>query len=126
MRLLLDTHAFVWTMTNRALLSSRARTAIADNDNDLLVSAVTAYEVDYKRGSSPDLARLPFDLDLARRTLRFDWLALSQSHATAAARLPRHHRDPWDRMLVAQAMAEEAVLVTVDERVRRYGVPVLW
>lgn len=126
MKLLLDTHVFVWAMTNRTLLSSRARVAIADNDNDLLVSAVTAYEVDYKRGFSPDLARLPVDLDLARRTLRFDWLALSQAHATAAARLPRHHRDPWDRILIAQAMAEEAVLVTIDEKVERYGVPVLW
>lgn len=126
MRLLLDTHVFVWVMTNRTLLSSRAKAAIADNDNDLLVSAVTAYEIDYKRVSSPDLARLPFDLDLARRTLRFDWLALSQAHATVAARLPRHHRDPWDRILIAQAMAEEAVLVTIDEKVGRYGVPVLW
>ncbi len=126
MRLLLDTHVFVWAMTNRRLLSSRARLAIADDDNDLLISAVTAYEIDYKRGFSADLARLPLDLDLARQALRFEWLPLTQRHATEAARLPRHHRDPWDRVLIAQAMAEGAVLISVDEKVHQYGLPVLW
>lgn len=126
MKLLLDTHAFVWAMTERSRLSDAAEKAIRDEAHELLVSAVSAYEIDYKRDFSVDLAKLPFDLDGARHLLRFEWINLTQGHATAAARLPRLHRDPWDRMLVAQAMAEDAVMVTADGEIGQYGLPVIW
>lgn len=126
MRLLLDTHVLVWVMTTPRRLSASAAAALRDPDNDLLVGVGSAYEIDFKREVSPDLALMPFDLDDARRIFDFDWLALTRSHTTRAARLPRIHRDPWDRLMIAQAIVEDLVIVSVDAQVARYGVPVLW
>ena len=126
MRLLLDTHAFVWVMTEPERLSSQARDALRDGESELHLSAVSAYEIDFKRDFSPELQRLPPDLDGARPALRFRWLSIDRWHATAAARLPRFHRDPWDRILIAQAQAEGLTLVSIDPMLRAYDVPVLW
>ena len=126
MRLLLDTHALVWVLTESHRLSAKAAVALKDRDNVLFVGVGAAYEIDLKRDVSPDLAQLPFDLDDARRSFDFDWLALTQTHTTRAARLPRIHRDPWDRLMIAQAIVEDLVIVSVDSQVARYGVPVLW
>lgn len=126
MKLLLDTHAFVWAMAKSHLLSSRAARLIADGANVILVSAVSAYEIEYKRGRDPILSRLPADLDEAVKRLGFDWLDLSPAHAVMAGRLPRLHGDPFDRMLAAQALAEHATLLTCDAGVLAYGPVVAW
>lgn len=126
MRLLLDTHAFVWAMAKSHLLSARAEKLIEDGANVVLVSSVSAYEIEYKRVRDPILSRLPLDLDDAVRRLGFQWLDLKPTHAVAAGRLPRLHGDPFDRMLAAQALAENATLLSRDPSVVAYGAVVAW
>ncbi len=126
MKLLLDTHAFVWAVARSRLLSKRAVELIEDTGNLVLVSAVSAYEIEFKRSRDATLAALPADLDEAVGLQGFDWLALSPAHAVAAGRLPRLSGDPFDRFLAAQALAENATLVTRDPLVAAYGPVVAW
>ncbi len=126
MNLLLDTHAFVWAIAKSHLLSPRAASLISDGANVVLVSAVSAYEIEFKRRRDPVLADLPADLDEIIRLQRFQWLPLQASHAMAAGRLPRLHGDPFDRMLAAQALVEQATLLTRDPLVAAYGAVTAW
>lgn len=126
MRLLLDTHTLVWAALETGRLSDRARALIADPDNDRYVSAVSAYEIEYKRDRDRELAKLPHDLDELSDRLVFDWLAVEHTQAVQAARLPRHHGDPWDRVIVAQAVAENLILVSKDEMLLAYGARMAW
>jgi PIN domain nuclease of toxin-antitoxin system len=126
MKLLLDTHAFVWAMAQSHLLSSKAATLIQDGVNLVLVSAVSVYEIEYKRSRDPVLSSLPVDLEQAVMQLGFEWLDLSPDHAAVAGRLPRLHGDPFDRMLAAQALLEKATLLTRDASVAAYGPVVAW
>ncbi len=126
MKLLLDTHAFVWAMAQSHLLSLRAAALIGDEANQVWVSAVTAYEIEYKRRRDAVLTVLPADLDEAVSLMGFAWLGLTPLHAVTAGRLPRLHGDPFDRMLVAQALAEHCTLITCDRLVGAYGPVVAW
>jgi len=126
MKLLLDTHALVWAMAKSDLLSFRAAKLIRDRANIVFVSAVSAYEIEYKRSRDPILSRLPVDLEQAVRRLGFQWLDLTPTHAVAAGRLPRLHGDPFDRMLAAQALVENATLLTRDPFVAAFGPVVAW
>jgi PIN domain nuclease of toxin-antitoxin system len=120
--LLLDTHTTLWWLSGSAL-SKPARSAIADPDTTVLVSSASAWEMAIKAA----LGRLdmPADLGSALATSGFDVLEVSLEHALAVRDLPPLHRDPFDRMLVAQALCEGAVLVTRDARLADYGVRVL-
>ena len=126
MKLLLDTHAFIWATLQSRLLSARAASLSGDPANTVLVSAVSAYEIEFKRRRDPALSALPADLDEAVRLQDFEWLALAPSHAIAASRLPRLDGDPFDRMLAAQGMIEQATVLTQDARVAAYGPVVAW
>jgi PIN domain nuclease of toxin-antitoxin system len=126
MKLLLDTHAFVWAVARSRLLSKRAVELIEDPGNIVLVSAVSAYEIEFKRPGDARLAALPADLDTAVVLQGFDWLPLSPAHAVAAGRLPRLAGDPFDRCLAAQAQVENATLLTRDPLVAAYGPVVAW
>ena len=126
MKLILDTHALVWATVEPSRLSARVRDMISDPENVCLISAVSAYEILYKRDREPILQRLPEDLEQALTTSDFSWLSITAAHAAAAARLPRHHRDPWDRILLAQAVAEDAVLLTADTRMKAYDAQIVW
>jgi PIN domain nuclease of toxin-antitoxin system len=123
-RLLVDTHALLWWLTDDAGLSSAARDAIADPANEPLVSTASIWELAIKRSlgklSAPD------DLPAQVLTGGFAWLAVSAEHAWAVRRLPLHHRDPFDRLLVAQSLRERVDIVTRDERLAAYGVDTLW
>ena len=123
MRLLLDTHALLWWLTGDPTLSSDARRAISDRRNPVFVSAATAWEIAIKRA----LGNLesPADLETQIRRHRLDPLPVTVRHAMNAGALPRHHDDPFDRMLVAQAMIEDLTIATRDQRIVLYGVPVL-
>lgn len=124
MRLLLDTHVLLWWLADDPSLPRIMRNAIADPSVEALVSAVTAWEIAIKRA----LGRLDFpvdELDLILKDNGFKPLPITTAHAVAAGALPRHHADPFDRMLVAQARCESLTLASVDPMVARYGVTVL-
>ncbi len=127
-KLLLDTHAFLWWSGEPERLSDRAREACADAGNDLLLSVISILEIRVKL----DAARLEIDLpleDMVRVHVNADRLTVlpvRASHVYAMQDLPRIHRDPFDRLLVAQAVVEDAALVSGDEAVARYPGKVLW
>jgi PIN domain nuclease of toxin-antitoxin system len=126
MKLLLDTHAFIWAAVEPERLSLRATGLLTDRRNTVLVSAASAYEIQFKRHRDTVLARMPFDLEAAVEAMEFSWLNITPGHAVAAGRLPRLHGDPFDRILTAQAQAEAAALVTMDSRLPAYGGSVVW
>ena len=123
MRLLLDTHVLLWWLANDPHLGEGARAGISDPGSAVYVGAATVREISIKRV----LGKLdaPSDLLSQIELNRFEPLSMTVSHAHAAGALPRHHDDPFDRMLVAQAMAEGLTLLTGDSRMGLYGVGVL-
>lgn len=122
MRLLLDTQALIWTVANPGRLSTAAADALKNYDNEVLVSVVSPWEIAIKTA----LGKLPpiDDLEVQIAEKRFELLPISLSHAAAVASLPHHHRDPFDRMLIAQAQVESVTLVTSDREIRRYPVSI--
>lgn len=124
MKLLLDTHAALWFLEDDPALSPRAASAIEDPRNEILLSAAVVWEIAIKRA----LGKLPVDHRYLSLLLESgaEPLAISLDHARAVEELPQHHRDPFDRMLIVQAMSEHAKIVTDDNRIAAYGVPVLW
>ena len=123
LRLLLDTHAFVWCLSDVSRLAEDARNAIADPRNDVFVSAVTGWEISVKRAKGRMTA--PDNLSAMVEKKGFIHLPLTFHHAEQAGNLPMHHRDPVDRMLIAQAQAEGLVLVTRDALIPLYGIRVI-
>jgi PIN domain nuclease of toxin-antitoxin system len=123
MRLLLDTHAFLWWVEDSPRLPKRFRAAIAEPTNDVFVSAVTVWEIAIKRRSG----RIVFSGRIAEEIRRqgFQPLSIALGHAEAVEDLPVFHRDPFDRTLVAQAMAEQMILLTVDAPILKYAPNVL-
>jgi PIN domain nuclease of toxin-antitoxin system len=124
-RLLIDSHAVLWWLGDDPRLSYRAEAAITNPANTVIVSTCVGYEITYKQQHG----RLPqFRDDLSDRLRRegFEPLPISLAHALAAAQLPGPHRDPWDRIMIAQALAEQLQVVTVDSVFSDYGVPVIW
>ncbi len=123
-RLLVDTHALLWWLTDDAGLSPVAREAIAAPANEPLVSTASVWEIAIKRSLGKLTA--PDDLPEAILDGGFAWLQVTAHHAWQVRGLPAHHRDPFDRMLVAQAVAERVPIVTADPQFGAYGVQVLW
>lgn len=123
MKLLLDTHAVLWWLDDPLLLSLPARQAIAEPRNEVLVSAAGCWEIAIKRSLGKLTA--PADLRGALQTCGFTELNITPIHALATETLPTHHRDPFDRILVAQALIEGAMLVSRDPWVASYGLPTL-
>jgi PIN domain nuclease of toxin-antitoxin system len=122
---LLDTHALLWWLTDNPRLSQAADAAIAEPGNDIYVSACVGYEILYKQRAG----RLPPLPESLSRRLRREGIAVipvSLDHALAAAALPGPHRDPWDRIMMAQAVQENLTVVTVDRVFSEYGVATLW
>ena len=123
MRILLDTGILLWWLADDPLLPGRAAAVIANADNEVIVSAATAWEISSKRAAgrldSPD------DLLGALAANEFGTIAITADHAISAGGLPPHHSDPFDRMLIAQARAEDLILVSVDGRFSDYDVDLL-
>jgi len=128
MRLLLDTHALFWFVTADPQLSLTAQQAIADPNNEKLVSLVSVWEIAIKHS----LGRLNLHMslpDFVRRHLAPKQVTLLQielPHLLKVATLPHHHRDPFDRLLIAQSMTENISLVSTDAAFDQYGVQRLW
>ena len=119
-RLLLDTHVLLWALEDSQALSVDARRSIADTRNEVFVSAVSIWEMAIKR--SLGKLRAPDNLADTVEEAGFAALPITLAHAEQAGMLPPHHRDPFDRMLVAQALAEGLVIVTGDALIPKYGV----
>lgn len=128
MRLLLDSHAFLWWMAGDERLSADAASALTNSDADIALSAATVWELSIKHalGKLSLLPSVEHALIEAPRRRGVSLLPIHPRHATRAAALPLHHRDPFDRMLIAQASAEGRTFVSADPHVARYDVPILW
>lgn len=128
MRLLLDTHAFLWWLAGDEALSVAARRAIANEGNDVFVSAASAWEITTKHrlGKLPGVAAIVADLDAAIVDQSFIGLPISVRHGQVGGALPGPHRDPFDRMLIAQAIVDNLVLVSNEQSFDAYGVGRLW
>ena len=127
MRVLLDTHALLWWFAGDPHLSRPARDIIGQTDNGILVSAATAWEIATKVriGRLPSAARLVAAFASLLDEQSFTALSVMLDHALRAGNLPGPHRDPFDRMLIAQAQVEESRIVTRDEAIGAYDVPIL-
>jgi PIN domain nuclease of toxin-antitoxin system len=125
-KILIDTHVLIWALLGLDALSPRARTALEDSRNVILVSAVSAFEIELKRRADALIARLPRNLEQAVIAADYVWLPVTASDAASAARLPLHHRDPWDRIMIAQANNVGAPFMTVDRAIADYDVEIFW
>ena len=125
MRLLLDSHAVYWWVAGSRRLSATARELILDRENALLVSAVSIYELEWKAHRSR-IALPSQELRAALRRNAVEDLPITHDHAEYAAQLDWDHRDPWDRLLAAQARLENCALVSVDEVFDAIGVDRQW
>ncbi|MGQ0657252.1 MAG: type II toxin-antitoxin system VapC family toxin [Chromatiales bacterium] len=125
---LLDTHTLLWWLFDDPKLSRRARTVIKDRESIILVSSASAWEIATKHrlGKLPEAGEAVSRLPALINQSRFDTLPITLEHALAAGMLPTHHRDPFDRMLIAQAQIEELPIVTNDRVFKNYNVEVLW
>ncbi len=123
MNLLLDTHALIWVFSQDPRLSKAATEAIRDGGNLVFVSAATAWEIAIKKALGK--LQVPGNYQEGLRRYRFTPLSITTDHALAVEQLAPHHKDPFDRMLVAQARIERLTLVTRDPNMKAYGVPIL-
>ena len=128
MRILLDTHAFIWWLAGNSRLAETARRAVSIEENDIMVSAVSAWEIATKHrlGKLPEADALAGNMRAAIAGQGFEELPISVADAERAGRLAGDHRDPFDRMLVAQALAHDLVLVSNEDVFDRFGVHRLW
>lgn len=125
--LLLDTHTLIWWLENRAL-SKVAKDAISDTSNEVWVSTASAYEISFKvmLGKLPSCAPLIPKFSITLLTEGFRHLECTIRHGVEAGRLPLIHRDPWDRMLAAQAIVEDMAIVSNDEKLSALGAKRVW
>ena len=128
MRLLLDTHALLWWLAGSERLSLTARRAIADEANEKLVSAASAWEITTKHrlGKLPLADEFVSDIAAAIAGEGFAELPITVNDAARAGSLPGPHRDPFDRMLIAQALSSDLTLISIESLFEQYGVRRLW
>ena len=128
MRALLDTHAFLWWLADSRRLSDKAHRVIASEANDIIVSAASAWEIatKFRLGKLSESEVAGLDITDLIASQGFEELAISVSDAERAGRLPGPHRDPFDRMLIAQAVTRDLAIVSIDSAFDRYGVNRLW
>lgn len=124
MKVLADTHAILWWLGARDRLSSRAVSVVGRAGSDLLLSTAVVWEIAIKRS----VGKLEAPADVVARVLATGAtpLPVTIEHAEVVETLPWHHRDPFDRLLVAQATVEGATILSADERLRGYGIDVVW
>ena len=125
---LLDTAIFLWSLGPAEKLNSQARALLEDRSTELFLSAASSWEISIKVALGklrlPESASTYLPKRLTSQGIRS--LPISHLHALTAGELPRHHRDPFDRMLVAQARSEDLVLMTADSSFKKYSVEILW
>jgi PIN domain nuclease of toxin-antitoxin system len=128
MRVLLDTHAFIWWLYEDRRLSARAREIISSAQNEIVVSVLTGWEIALKVGLLRDPRRKDLEVYVTTQIAvnGFQVLTLTLEHALRVAALPDHHKDPFDRALIAQAQVEIIPILSADRAIARYPVEVIW
>ncbi len=128
MRLLLDTHALLWFLENEARLSENARHAIENETNEQMVSMVSGWEIAIKDSLGKLKLPIPYEEFFPKQIeqLGFSILPIIPRHLHELIKLPFHHRDPFDRLLIAQAKAEDMTMITCDESMGAYDISLLW
>ncbi len=128
MRVLLDTHAFLWLVTDDPKLSERAKSIFLDSGNEMLCSAVIGFEISVKFSLGKlQLVEPPREfIDKRMRNNALTELPVTLAHTYRVAHLPFHHRDPFDRLLVAQALEEDVALLSADQILSQYGIRRIW
>lgn len=120
MKLLLDTHTLIWWLANNPTLSEDAKKAISNPDNIVFVSAASAWEMAIKK--SLGKLNAPEDLEIQIEKHNFQPLPITITHSVAVGDLPWHHKDPFDRIIIAQAICESATIITRDKKFALYNV----
>ena len=128
MKLLLDSHAFLWFVWDDPQLSATAKAAIEDPANRKLVSVASGWEIAIKAGNGKLMLGAPAEVFVPRELARngFELLEIALAHATAVEMLPQYHKDPFDRLLIAQAQIEGIPIVSVDAAFDPYGITRIW
>ncbi|MEH2274427.1 MAG: type II toxin-antitoxin system VapC family toxin [Nostoc sp.] len=128
MRALLDTHAFIWWVTDDSQLSANARNLIADSGNILFLSVVSTWEIVIKNKLGKLTFPEPVEQYIPSRLAinRFESLPIQMSHVLQVASLPSIHRDPFERILIAQSQIENLPIVTIDQQITQYLVQTIW
>jgi PIN domain nuclease of toxin-antitoxin system len=128
MKVLLDTHTLLWATLSKAKLNSRTAALIADTSNEIFVSAASAWEI----ATKVRLGKLNEAIHLERQFLAkmdeagYTLLSITTAHALRAGRLPGDHRDPFDRMIAAQALAEDIPILSIDPKLDSFGISRIW
>jgi len=123
MNLLIDTHVLLWWLDDNPSLSKEARTVISDGKNPVFVSAVIIWEIRIKEALGK--LKIPGNFREVLENQPFEMLDINAEHAHAIGELPSYHRDPFDRMLIAQAKVEGLILVTHDMNLKKYKIPLI-
>lgn len=128
MKLLLDTHTFIWFIMGSSHLSNTARALIEDSANEKFLSVVSLWEIAIKLSIGKLTLAAPFDVLIPQqlRVNGFELLNIEIAHVSAVVTLPFHHRDPFDRLLIAQGMSEKMAIVSIDAAFDAYPVTRLW
>lgn len=128
MKLLLDTHAFLWFIEGNTKLSRKARSLIEEDENEKLVSMASLLEIAIKTSLGKLLLDQPFEDFIAGQLQRNDFhlFPLTTVHAVGLSRLPFHHRDPFDRMIIAQSLVENISVLSSDAAFDNYGIQRIW
>lgn len=126
--LLLDTHTFLWWIDDAPELSAAARGAIADADNDCFLSMASCWEMSMKSSLGKLKLAKPIGRFVSEQLSAnsFSLLNIEMRHTAKLEKMPFHHRDPFDRLLIAQAITEKMTLVTMDKEFKKYGAKLLW
>jgi PIN domain nuclease of toxin-antitoxin system len=125
---LLDTHTFIWWTSNDPALTIVAKNAIEDGSNEIFLSAVSTWEMAIKISLGKLTLAGPLQPLVLSHTAQYllKPLSITYDHTYIVETLPLHHKDPFDRLLIAQAMVENLVILTCDSEFAKYGVPILW
>jgi len=128
MRLLLDTHAFIWYTTDSSRLTATGRSLIDNGENDILLSTARVWEMAIKHSIGKLTFSMPF-MEFIKQQIavnRIDILEITFDHIEVVASLPLHHRDPFDRLIIAQSMAQQIPILSVDAIFDAYAIARLW
>lgn len=128
MKLLLDTHVFLWWVSDEGKISQSARNHIASGKNEVYFSAVSSWEISIKSSLDKIVLKTPIDEFIPEQLVscNFRPLPIEVAHTVAVAELPDHHRDPFDRLLVAQSVVEKMSLVSNDSALSQYDIDLVW